>query len=211
MKHLLLAKGLWGVVDGSDVLADGANAQATTDYRKRTQKAFTSIVMAVGTSQLYLITSTESPRDAWDILRNHFERDTLANKLFLKKQYFWNEMKEGTSMEAHLKHMKEITDRLAVIGTPLSEEDQVVTLLGCLPRSYSALVTALEACTDGVSLSFVQQALRHEEQKLFGGTGASNSYSESQPSSALVSMKKRYKPWKTNLTLPSRMSQGQRV
>ena len=75
-------------------------------------------------------------------------------------------MKEGT---AHLKHMKEITDRLA----------------------------ALEAHTDGVSLSFVQQALRHEEQKLVGGTGASNSCSESQPSSALVSMEKRYKPWKT--------------
>ena len=142
--------------------------------------------MAVGTSQLYLITSTESPRDAWDILRYHFEPDTLDNKLFLKKQYFRNEMKEGT---AHLKHMKEITDRLAAIGAPISEEDQVVTLLGSLPRSYSALVAALEARTDGVS--------RHEEQKLVGGTGASNSCSESQPSSALVSMEKRYKPWKT--------------
>ena len=150
--------------------------------------------MAVGTSQLYLITSTESPRDTWDILRYHFEPDTLDNKLFLKKQYFRNEMKEGT---AHLKHMKEITDRLAAIGAPISEEDQVVTLLGSLPRSYSALVAALEARTDGVSLSFVQQALRHEEQKLVGGTGASNSCSESQPCSALVSMEKRYKPWKT--------------
>ena len=88
MKHLLLARGVWGVVDGSDILADGANAQARTDYRKRTQKAFSTIVMAVGTSQLYLITSTESQRDAWDILRNHFERDTLANKLFLKKTVF---------------------------------------------------------------------------------------------------------------------------
>ena len=62
----------------------GANAEARTDYRKRTQKAFLSNVMAVGMSQLYLITSTESPRDAWDILRNHFERDRLANKMFLK-------------------------------------------------------------------------------------------------------------------------------
>lgn len=74
-------------------------------------------------------------------------------------------------MEAHLKHMKEITDRLAAIGAPISEEDQVVTLFGSLPRSYSALITALEARMDGVGLSFVQQALRHEEQKLVGGTG----------------------------------------
>ena len=52
-------------------------------------------------------------------------------------------------MEAHLKSMKELTDKLAVIGAPISEEDQVVTLLGSLPQT---LVTALEACVDDVSL-----------------------------------------------------------
>ena len=74
-------------------------------------------------------------------------------------------MKEGTSMETHLKHMKEITDRLASIGAPISEEDQVVTLLGSLPPSYSTIVTALEARVDNVNLPFVQQALIDEEHK----------------------------------------------
>ena len=68
-------------------------------------------------------------------------------------------------MEAHLKQMKEITDRLAAIGAPISEEDQVVTLLGSLPPSYSNLVTALESRIDSVKLSYVQQALIHEEMK----------------------------------------------
>ena len=74
--------------------------------------------MAITTPQLYLVTSCEQPKDTWDTLRKHFERETLANKLFLKKQYFRMEMKEGTSMEAHLKQMKEITDKLASIGAP---------------------------------------------------------------------------------------------
>jgi len=69
--------------------------------------------------------------------------------------------------------MKELTDKLAAIGAPISEEDQVVTLLGSLPPSYATLVTALEACVDDVSLKFVQQALIHEEQKR--GNSASNS------------------------------------
>ena len=64
-------------------------------------------------------------------------------------------------MEAHFKSTKE----LAAIGAPLSEEDQVVTLLVCLPRSYSTLVTALEARMDGVSLSYFQQALIYKEQR----------------------------------------------
>ena len=101
--------------------------------------------MAFSTSQLYFITSAETPRDAWNALWNHFERDTLANKLFLKKKFFRMEMKEGTSLETHIKHMKEVTDKLAAIGSPISEEDQVVTLLGSLPHSCATLVTALEA------------------------------------------------------------------
>jgi len=46
--------------------------------------------------------------------------------------------------EKHLKDMKELTDKLAAIGAPISE-DQVVALLGSLPQSYETLVTALEA------------------------------------------------------------------
>ena len=82
-----------------------------------------------------------------------------------KKQYFRSEMKEGTSVDQHLKHMKDITDKLAAIGVPVSEEDQVVTLLGSLPRRFATLVNAIEARMDGVSLDYVQQALIHEEMK----------------------------------------------
>ena len=73
-------------------------------------------------------------------------------------------MKEGTLVDQHLKLMKDITDKLAAIGARVSEEDQVVTLLGRLPRSFATLVTAIEAM-DGVSLDYVQQALIHEEMK----------------------------------------------
>jgi len=61
--------------------------------------------------------------------------------------------------------MKELTDKLAAIGAPIAEEDQVVTLLGSLPPSYATLVTALQARVDDISLKLVQQALIHEEQK----------------------------------------------
>ena len=68
-------------------------------------------------------------------------------------------------MEVHIKTMKELTDRLAAINTPIAEEDQVVTLLGSLPPSCSTLVTALEA-RDAVTVSYVQQSLIRKEQRL---------------------------------------------
>ncbi len=103
-------------------------------------------------------------------------------------------MKEETSLEVHLKHMNEFTDQLTAIGSPISEEDQVVTLLGSLPPSYSTLVTALEACSNDLKLYFVQQALVHEEQKLNG-----QSRNTSSVDSALVGAYKKGKPsgsWK---------------
>lgn len=165
MKHLLMAKELWSLVDGSEILASEATAAAAALFQSRLHKAFSTIVLAIDSAQLYLVTSCEEPKQAWDALKNHFERETLANKLLLKKQYFRSEMKEGTSVDQHLKHMKDIADKLAAIGAPISEEDQVVTLLGSLPRSFATLVTAIEARMDGVSLDYVQQALIHEETK----------------------------------------------
>ena len=145
-----------------------------------------------------MITSCEKPKDAWDALRNHFECKTLANKLFLKKQYFRTDMKEGTPIETHLKYMKEITDKLASLGAPISEEDQVVTLLGSLPQSYSTLVTALEACAnDDLKLTHVQQALIHEEMKITGKFGqVTGVLPGEQTSSALISSQGNHKSWK---------------
>ena len=188
----MLAKGLWGFIGGSEELANDADVETQADFQKKSQRAFSTLVMAISTPQLYLVTSCEGAKDAWDALRNHYERETLANKLFLKKRYFRSEMKEGTSIKAHLKYMKEITDKLAAIGAPISEEYQVVTLLGSLPQSYSTLVTALEACVDGVTLSFVQQALIHEEQKLNEEPGhLSSAMSRGETTSVLVGERRR--------------------
>ena len=60
----------------------------TTKFQKKSQRALSTLVSAISTPQLYLVMSREEPAQAWTELKNHFERDTLANKLFLKKQYF---------------------------------------------------------------------------------------------------------------------------
>lgn len=121
MKHLLMVKGLWNLVDGSEVLASDESVAAVALLQSRLHKAFSTIVLAVDSAQLYLVTSCEEPKQAWNALKKHFKRETPANKLLPKKQYFRSEsMKEGTLVDQHLKHMKDITDKLAAIGTPIS-------------------------------------------------------------------------------------------
>ncbi len=198
LRHFLMAKGLWNYVDGTAVLAGEATAEIREKFKSEQQKAFSIIVMSVSSSLLYLITSCELPKDAWDTLKKHFERDTLANKLYLKKQYFRKEMCEGTQINAHLKEMKVLADKLASIGAPISDEDQVVTLLGSLPSSFTTVVTALEARSDGLTMDYVQETLVHHEQKLKSKERSSGGVSPQN--TALLSQRRKGPPicWHCN-------------
>ena len=88
MTHLLRAKGIWGFVDETETLRAGATEQQRADFKKRQEKTFSTLALAISPAQLYLITSYDKPKPAWDALCEHFEKNTLANKLLLKKQYF---------------------------------------------------------------------------------------------------------------------------
>ena len=166
-KHYLIARDLFGYVDGSTTEPiESADPDVKAKYAKGLKKAVALIVLSVSDELLYLITEhDEDPKAAWDALSSHFERDTLANKMYLKKRYFRSVMSNTTSVEQHLKYMKDLTNQLAAIKAPISEEDQVVTLLGSLPDSYSTIVTALETQKEPPTLEFVRQALMNEAQK----------------------------------------------
>ena len=157
MKHLLMAKEVWEHVD-STVQPPGDDAAAQARHNKAQQKAMATLVMGINSKLIYLVTSSATPKDLWDTVKAHFERNTMANKLFLKRQFFTTKMQEGQSVQDHLKCMKEVSDQLAALGSPVAEEEQVVALLISLPPSYATLVTAMEAKGDDL-LAFVQQAL----------------------------------------------------
>ena len=189
MQHLLTAKEVWDHVDGTAVdPGDDAEAAARLRYAKAKQKAMATLVVGIHSKLIYLVTSCTTPKDVWDTLKGQFERNTFANKMFLKRQYFTTKMSEGQSVRDHLKCMKEISDKLAALGSAVAEEEQVVALLISLPASYQTLVTALEAKGD----EFVQQALVSEEQK----RQVSTSTAEDDQNSALQASKSTAKPFR---------------
>ena len=61
--------------------------------------------------------------------------------------------------------MTEIFAELAVIGSPVEEEDRVVHLLASMPESYGVLITALEANSEVPKMEVVTEHLLHEERK----------------------------------------------
>ena len=53
-------------------------------------------------------------------------------------------MSNSDSLQTHLKTFTEIFEALAVVGSPLEDEDKVITMLASLPDKFSTVVTALE-------------------------------------------------------------------
>ena len=89
----------------------------------------------------------------------------MGNKLALRRKLYNLKLKDGQSMQKHVKMLIEIFDELSIIGDPLDEENQVVHLLASLPESYDMLVTALEASPEVPKLEIVTERLLHEETK----------------------------------------------
>ena len=59
-------------------------------------------------------------------------------------------LKNGESLQSHLKSFIELFDELSVVGDAIEEKDGVINLLASLPDCYSTLVTALK----GLNISF---------------------------------------------------------
>ena len=108
----------------------------------------------------------------WKKLADQFQKKTWANKLKLRRKLYSMRLKDGKSVQEHIKAMTEVFDLLSVIGDPVAEEDRVVHLLASLPESYNMLVTALEASVEVPKLKLVTERLLHEERKLRDREGA---------------------------------------
>ena len=107
----------------------------------------------------------EDPAAVWKKLADQFQKKTWVNKLTLRRKLHNLKLKDGQSVQKHVKALMEIFDELSIIGDPLDEENQVVHLLASLPESYDMLVTALEASPDVPKLAVITERLLHKERK----------------------------------------------
>ncbi len=162
----LMKDGLWAIVDGSEECPPESEAENRRKFVARRDRALAVIVLSVEPSLLYLIEDPQDPITVWKKLADQFQKKTWANKLALRRKLYSLQLREGDSVQEHIKTMTEVFEGLSVGGDPVPEEDRVVHLLASLPESYSMLVTALEANPDVPKMEVVTERLLHEERKL---------------------------------------------
>lgn len=65
----------------------------------------------------------------WDLLVRQFQKATWANKLASRRRLHSPHLKDGESIQGHVRAITEIFNELAIIEDTISDEDKVVYLL----------------------------------------------------------------------------------
>ena len=112
-----------------------------------------------------LVLRCDGAKAVWDRLVEEYEVKSVQRTMLLRTQVSQMRLKEGGSVKEHLRAMKEVYDRLAMLDDKVSEKDQVISLLASLPPSYSALRSVLLARGPGITWMEVQHTLSMEEQQ----------------------------------------------
>ena len=161
----LVHDGLWGIVSGSETAPSVEDADRLSKFTARRYRALATIVLAVEPSLLYLIGDPEDPVVVWKKLQDQFQKKTWAKKLALQRKLHSLQLRDGNSVQDHIKAMIELFNELAIVGDVIEEEDRVVYLLASLPDSFNTLVTALEANEEVPKMEIATERILHADSK----------------------------------------------
>ena len=165
MQMVLEERDLWEVTSGEVKIEHCLTSLDQATFKRKSRKALAIICLAMEDSQLPLVRSANGAQNAWSRLEGHFEKKSLANKLFLRRRFFTAMMEEGDDVLQHINKLKTLAEQLDAVGAPVSEDDLVITLLGSLNDSYAFLITALESRADSLTWELVTSRVLHEDMK----------------------------------------------
>lgn len=172
MEHHLKGERLWHVITTDKptraLNADGtiANSSEIDKWTQNDETALSRIVACVDDSQVPHIRSATGAKAAWTALHEYHEKDTMTNKVCLIRRICSTRLAEGGNMEQHLTTITELFQRLVDLGDKAVDSWKVGILFSSLPKSYSTLVTALEARAESdLTITMVQEKLIAEYRR----------------------------------------------
>lgn len=142
------------------------NLTPNEEFTKLDKKCKALIIMCIANSQLQYVKDKDSAFQMWQALEKIFQRKGVASQLYLRKKLLTMKLNEDENLESYYIKFDEVVRELKYVGTKLEETDIVCHLLLSLPKSYDAIVTALETVEpEKLTLEFVKGKLLDHEMK----------------------------------------------
>ena len=180
MKFVLMEKGLWGFIDGTEIAPpaeeEGENDQTNDQklasqktkaiYKAKSEKAYSTIALAVEKSIKIHVTTTTNPKDAWEILKKQFSFVSVTQIVRITRKFYAASMQENGDLQEHLTVMSTLAQQLRELDEEVSPQKFATAVLGSLPSSYDIFITSLNARDkDNFDWDSIKGALLEEDMK----------------------------------------------
>ncbi|OWY97688.1 LOW QUALITY PROTEIN: polyprotein [Phytophthora megakarya] len=110
------------------------------------------------------IRSAVRAMDAWNTLREYYNRTTLHNHVAMTMRLHEFKMEEGTLMAKHLDAFDELVVGLQTLGEPVDKARQMVVLLISLPSEYELIASSVENTNDITLIELKEKLLKEHER-----------------------------------------------
>lgn len=154
---------LWDVVECP--VTEGLDANGMAQWRRKDNKALATICLSVDNSQMVHVKDAKNAQEAWNSLKQHYEKTSLTSRLFLRKKLMTMKMDRGGDVESHISKLILLVDQLRACGDSINDSEVVTLLLCSLPEDYDTLITTLESRETSLTLDYVKQRVLHESLK----------------------------------------------
>ena len=116
-------------------------------------------------SALSLVVGQSTACGAWEVIERHYTSVLRLNMLNLKTELY-NIKKNNDSISLYLQRIKEIRDKLAVVGVEVDIEEILHIILKGLPHEYRPFCSAMRTRNKSISFVDIHVLLTSEEQFL---------------------------------------------
>ncbi|XP_052478529.1 uncharacterized protein LOC128034034 [Gossypium raimondii] len=176
MKTYLQAFDLWEVVN-SDVEPEPLRTNPTVaqirqhaDERTKRHKAMSCIQNSVPDVIFIGIMACESPKQAWDKLKEEFqgtERTRKQQLLNFRREFENLKMKEEETVKQYSDRIMAVVNSIRLLGEQFNEARVVEKVISTLPERYEEKISSLEDSRDLTSIPLTEliNALYAQEQR----------------------------------------------
>jgi hypothetical protein len=167
---VIFANGFEDFIDGSSIcpekeLSPGVLNPTFIVWRRQNCTILSWIYSSLTPAIMAQIIGHNSSHCAWKALEKTFSSSSRARIMQLRLELQFTK-KGSMTMIDYIMKVKAAADSLAAIGEPVSEQDQVMNLLGGLGSDYNAVVTAINIRDDKISIEAVHSMLLAFEHRL---------------------------------------------